>query len=128
MMTRSGLTASSPDGETIREALIVTGAGKLDDPPKRQRHPSVRPDLHRHLVRRAAHTARPHFDRRHDILKRLMEQVDRALLFESISNVLRLLDASPPLAPAGTVIQRVRSVTDPDSNSRVLTFLVQKSL
>src|SRR5262249_34784295 len=60
--------------------VLATLAGSIDDPADRQRLAAFRPDLDRHLVRRATDTARPHLYRRLHVVQRLVEHAHRISL------------------------------------------------
>src|SRR6266536_1909573 len=66
-------------GEPLRHVLLAPGAAELDQPPHPQRGAPFRPDLDRHLVRRAAHSAGLHFERRLHVRQRLLEDVHARL-------------------------------------------------
>jgi len=58
-----------------RHCLFVALARRRDDPADAERLTPRRPHFDRHLIGGAADAAGAHFDRRHDVVERLLEHV-----------------------------------------------------
>src|SRR5262249_43234664 len=67
-------------GESLRHRLLVTLARGRNDPANTERLAAVVTHLDRHLIGRTADATRTHLDRGHDIVERLLEDRDWALL------------------------------------------------
>ena len=66
--------------EPVGHRLVVAAAGGLDQPADRQRLAALRANLDRNLVGGAADAARADFDRRRDVVERLLEDLQRIRL------------------------------------------------
>src|SRR5581483_811112 len=66
--------------QLLGHTLPAPLAGKPNDPAPRQGQPAIRPDLDRHLVRRAADPPRLHLEQRRRVADRQLEHLERLLL------------------------------------------------
>src|SRR5262245_30803788 len=82
-----------PD-KALGHRMLLARAGVVDDPPHRERRPTRRPNLHRHLVVGAADPSRTHLELRTHVLDRLLERDDRIVGRALADDLERLVDGA----------------------------------
>src|SRR5471032_864055 len=75
-----------------RPSFFRCARAGIDDPADRERLPALRPHFDRHLIGGATDTARAHFDRRHYVIERLLENRDGILLDLLLDRLERAID------------------------------------
>src|SRR5580693_1972870 len=76
----------------LRHRLFIALTRCRDDPANAERLPAHRANLDRHLVGRTTDAARTHFDGRHYVFQRLLENRQRALLGLGLDQFERAID------------------------------------
>ena len=78
--------------QALLHCVLVAAARGCDEPADRQRLPALVAHLDRNLVGGTADAARAHLHRGHDVLQRLMEELDRVRLGLGLHLVQRAVD------------------------------------
>src|SRR3984893_16918991 len=79
-------------GQPLGHRLFIALARRRDEPANAERLTTIGADFDRHLVRRTADPARTHFDGRHDVVERLLENRYRVLLGLALDHIERAVN------------------------------------
>src|SRR5690606_6344759 len=79
-------------GKAHRETLVVTRAGVLNDPSKRQGHSPLGPHFYRHLVGGATYTSATNLDERGHVVYGFLENLEAGLVGAILDDIKSAVD------------------------------------